>query len=56
VVKQVPKESFFNFFAPLPIPDEDNDEEEEVCHTRRHPLLKAADTEQPIPSLDRGPL
>ena len=35
VVKQVPKESFFNFFAAMELPDEDAVDEEEV---RAEPL------------------
>lgn len=30
VIKQVAKESFFNFFTALPMPDEDAEDEEEV--------------------------
>lgn len=37
VVKQVPKESFFNFFATIDLPDEDTDIDEEEVRT--HVLL-----------------
>lgn len=39
VIKQVAKESFFNFFTALPMPDEDAEDEEEVGWNGERALL-----------------